>query len=126
MFERSLPEGLEAVVTNIEIPWSIAFSPEGEMYFTEREGRLSVLKGDEVKILHEFEVEAGKGDEGGLLGLDFHPDYPKTSFLYLYYTYRDVKGVWNRIARYRLDNDKLFDEENKHHVTEISKFSYLM
>ncbi len=35
---------VETVLTNLEIPWSIVFDHEGNMYFTERPGRLSMLR----------------------------------------------------------------------------------
>jgi glucose/arabinose dehydrogenase len=111
MFNRNLPEGVEAVVKNLEIPWSIAFSPEGKLYFTEREGRLSVLQDDEVTIIKEFDVEARKGDEGGLLGLAFHPNFTNNNYLYVYYTYNEEGNIWNRIVRYGLEASALIDEE---------------
>jgi len=111
MFNRNLPEGVEAVVKNLEIPWSITFSPEGNLYFTEREGKLSVIIDEEVTVINQFEVEARKGDEGGLLGLAFHPDFTSNKYLYLYYTYKDDRGVWNRIVKYTLESEELFEEE---------------
>jgi glucose/arabinose dehydrogenase len=111
MSERTLPDGVETVATNLEIPWSIAFSPQGDLYFTEREGRLYVLKDGNPKLIQEFEVEAKKNDEGGLLGLAFHPDFERENYLYLYYTNRDEREVWNRISRFPLEDDQLKDEE---------------
>lgn len=31
---------VEVVVSNLEIPWSIVFAPDGRMFFTERPGRV--------------------------------------------------------------------------------------
>ena len=36
---------VETVAENLEIPWSIAFAPDGRIFFTERVGSLRVIEG---------------------------------------------------------------------------------
>jgi hypothetical protein len=37
---REPNESLEIVASGLEIPWSLAFSPDGRLFFTERSGRV--------------------------------------------------------------------------------------
>jgi glucose/arabinose dehydrogenase len=54
------------VATGLETPWSLAWDPEGRLWFTERPGRLTRLGGESRAI--DGVVESG---EGGLMGLEF-------------------------------------------------------
>ena len=38
------PFKVETVVTNLEVPWSIVWAPDGRMFFTERPGRVRVYE----------------------------------------------------------------------------------
>jgi glucose/arabinose dehydrogenase len=48
--------------------------------------------------------------EGGLLGLALHPDFSRTGWVYLYYTYQ-ADQLWNRVVRYRLADDQLVEPQ---------------
>ncbi|HEX9613861.1 MAG TPA: PQQ-dependent sugar dehydrogenase [Bacteroidota bacterium] len=99
---------VEKVLGNLEVPWSIVFGPDGEMYFTERPGYLKLLpKGaKEAKLIAEVEEVVHAG-EGGLMGLALHPDFNQNGLVYLSYTYRFKGGFSNQVVRYRLQNGKL-------------------
>jgi glucose/arabinose dehydrogenase len=109
--ESSTPSSIEVVANNLEIPWSIDFSPEGLLYFTERVGRLNVIVDGKIRNLLTIDVEARKGNESGLLGLVLPPNYMKSRQIYVYYTYHDAAGVWNRISRFTEEDEKLVHEE---------------
>jgi len=109
--ETTLPGGVEVVAHNLEVPWSLAFAPDGRLFFTERVGRVNVLARGEVRTLLRLEVEAAPGEEGGLLGLTLDPGFDQNRFLYVYYTYRDERGQrWNRVSRFTESSNSLLDE----------------
>jgi glucose/arabinose dehydrogenase len=89
---------VSTLATNLEVPWSLSFLPDGDALVTERDsGQLLRvgLSGDvrEIQTL----PEAGSG-EGGLLGVAVSPDYKEDRYVYAYYTTeRD-----NRVVRYRI------------------------
>lgn len=90
----------------LEIPWAIAFAPDGRAFVTERAGRVRVIRDgrldpDPVAVLPVAHV-----GEGGLLGLALDPAFPQRPFLYVYYTYRD-KELWNRVERLRERDGRL-------------------
>lgn len=83
------------LVSGLEVPWDVAFTPSGRRFVTERDsGRvLEVLPGGRTREVHRFEVDAT--GEGGLLGLAASPT--KDSLLYAYLT----SAQDNRVVRFR-------------------------
>lgn len=109
-------EGIRTFADNLEIPWALAFAPDGALFVTERPGRVVRLKDgqESVKILDVPGV-AHVG-EGGLLGLALDPRFPENQFLYLYYTVqvkpvsaRAAARLKNRVVRYRVTGLGLAD-----------------
>jgi len=112
----------EVLVENLEVPWDIAFTPDGDMFLTERVGRVLRLDGDEVKTVAEptEAIDAGslepgsderpwwvKGGEGGTLGIAVHPSYPDPSQIFVYYTYTNGDGEkYNKVSAFDVDSDE--------------------
>lgn len=103
---------VETVLSNLEIPWSIVFDQAGTMYFTERPGRLQMLRKGEGKptLIAEIEEVRHRG-EGGLMGLALHPNFHSNGWLYLSYTFSGTGGLANRVVRYQLKDGKLTDRK---------------
>lgn len=77
---------IETVVDDgLEIPWAIAFLPDGRMLVTERPGGLRVI--DENGALSPDPVEGTPEvmhhGQGGLLEVAPHPDYEQNGWIYL-------------------------------------------
>jgi glucose/arabinose dehydrogenase len=90
----------QTVVTGIDVPWGLAFLPDGSALVAERDSggvlQVTVGRGKARKV---FDVPGVSADgEGGLLGLAVPPDYATTKWVYAYYTADDD----NRIARFKL------------------------
>ena len=93
---------VEAVVTSLEVPWSIAFAPDGRLFVTERAGRVRIL--DLANSTSELALtldDVYSQGEAGLLGLAMDPQFAQTRLVYLYYTASTSGGPMNRIVRYR-------------------------
>jgi glucose/arabinose dehydrogenase len=100
---------VEPVVTNLEIPWSMAFAPDGRLFVTERPGRVRILdlvtRGSELALTLDDVYTVG---EAGLLGLALDPQFAQTRFVYLYYSARTPSGGGvNRVVRYREAGSRL-------------------
>ena len=76
---------VETVAENLEVPWSIAFAPDGRIFVTERVGKLRVIESGELNRQPVKILDAGRG-EGGLLGIALDPNFAQNHYLYLYYT----------------------------------------
>ena len=88
---------VSTLATDLEVPWSFAFLPDGDALVTERDsGRLlRVSPSGDVREVQTL-PEGGSG-EGGLLGVAVSPDYEEDHYIYAYYTTeRD-----NRVVRFR-------------------------
>lgn len=86
---------VEPVVTNVEVPWTILFTPDGRMMFTERPGRVRVMKDGKLDPKPMLQVSVFKQPaENGLMGMCLHPDYEKNKFVYISYgTSEDIRVV---------------------------------
>ena len=98
------PGGLavETVVEGLEIPWDLAFTPDGRIFITERPGRIRVVKDGVLQDdSHDpyAAIDVFHRSEAGLMGIALHPRFADNGYLYVCYTYREGRSTFNRIAR---------------------------
>jgi glucose/arabinose dehydrogenase len=104
----------EVAAEGLDTPWGMVFLPDGGMLVTERPGRVRFI--DKAGVLQNESVAvAGLGrefGEGGLMGIELHPEFEKNNFVYLYYSYAENGiGTLNRVVRMRYVNGKLDEEK---------------
>jgi glucose/arabinose dehydrogenase len=93
------------VSRNIEVPWSVAFLPDGSALVSERDrGRVLQIPagGGDGRPVGEVEGVDASG-EGGLLGLAVSPGFATDRLVYAYITASED----NRVVRMRLDGSRL-------------------
>jgi glucose/arabinose dehydrogenase len=102
-----------AVAQNLEIPWSLAFLPDGSIVVTERPGRVRLIDAQDGLLAEPLLTvdEVSHRGEGGLLGVTLHPDFTRNQFLYLYYTHQDGQSLTNRVVRFLKQGNTLVDGE---------------
>lgn len=102
---------VETVATNLEVVWSIAFAPDGRMFFTERPGRVRVFENGKLRAAPFFTVpDVEPSGESGLMGMVLHPNFAENYFVYLAYAYQNAdKDQTVRVARYRATNETLVE-----------------
>jgi glucose/arabinose dehydrogenase len=83
--EKSLPFTMTPVAT-FNLPWRIAFLPDGRMLITEKVGHLWVVtqQGEKTEVAHVPEVLYG--GQGGMLGVYTSPHYAHDHYVYLTYS----------------------------------------
>ena len=93
---------VEVVATNLEVPWSMAFAPDGRLFVTERPGRVRILNlatgTSELALTLEDTFAQG---EAGAMGVALDPDFAVSRLVYVYYTARAGGSAVNRLVRYR-------------------------
>ena len=74
---------VQTVAKNLTIPWSVDWTPDGTMLFTERDGHLRVVK--DGQLLEDPLLSLGVGGiEGGMLGIAVDPNYLENNYIYIY------------------------------------------
>ncbi len=92
---------VETVASGLQVPWELAFAPDGRVFLTERPGRVRVIEGGRLRPEPVATIpEVAATGEGGLLGLALDPDFARTRALYVYHTYRDGGDLRNRVVRW--------------------------
>lgn len=95
---------VSTVATGLDIPWDIAFLPNGSALVTERPGRVRLLNAKR-KLRREplARIRVSAQGEGGLLGVAIDPSFAKNDFVYFYFT----TSAGMKIDRYRLTGTRL-------------------
>src|SRR3989344_3405574 len=106
--EQPSESEIETVSEDLNIPWEIAFLPDGEILVTERPGFLKRIgqNGQSTKVDGVKHI-----GEGGLLGMALHPDFEENHFIYLYFTSTENGATRNRVERFRLENSQLLEQK---------------
>jgi glucose/arabinose dehydrogenase len=105
---------IETAAYNLNIPWDLAFLPDGGMLVTERPGILKKIGGEEFSIAIPEVEHVG---EGGLLGIALHPDFRNNKDLYLYFTKRVNSRIINTVERFTLSGNSI--KEGRTIITDI-------
>ncbi len=102
-------ETITIVAKNLEVPWALAFLPDNTMLFTERPGRVRMIKNGVLQQTPLLTLnDVTPVGESGLLGIAVHPNFSTNQYIYLYYTYSSNNdNTLNRVVRYKLENDTL-------------------
>lgn len=102
---------VETVIPNLEIVWSIVWTPDGRMLFTERPGRVRVYENGKLHPQPVFVVpDVEPRGESGLMSIVLHPQFASNHLLYLSYAYNS-NGQRVRVARYRETPDGFVDRK---------------
>ncbi|MFN7131145.1 MAG: PQQ-dependent sugar dehydrogenase, partial [Myxococcales bacterium] len=95
----------ETVVTGLEVPWGLAFLPNGDLLVTERPARIRLVSNGQLVAQPVATPPAVTRNEAGLLGLALHPDFASNRLFYIYLRVeKDGKQV-NRVERWTLAED---------------------
>ena len=96
----ALPPGfsVEQVHSSLSFPTALRFARDGRLFYTERSGRIMVFN-------HAFEttptvwatVPVSTAGERGLVGLDLHPSFPDSPYVYVFHT--NPSPLVARVAR---------------------------
>lgn len=103
---------VEDVVEGLEVPWALAFLPDGNVLITERSGRVRIVEDGQLRqesLVGAPEVVAE--GQGGMLDLALHPDYEENGWIYLSFSKPGPGGTITSLERMRLDGYELVDRE---------------
>lgn len=109
----------ERVAAGLDIPWSLAFLPDGSFLVTERPGTLRIISpaGELGPPISGLPPILHRG-QGGLMEVALHPDYAKNGWVYLGFTAphpdpaKAAEGLaQTKVVRGRIRDGRWEDEE---------------
>ena len=108
MTSRQFPYEIEVIAENLFVPWAIAISDEGNLYFTERSGTIRSIKDGKLQPqpLITFAAPFVSQGEGGLMGIALDPNYSQNHYMYVMHSYEEDNGIYNRVVRLVENNNK--------------------
>jgi hypothetical protein len=114
---------VENVKTGLGVPWSLNFAPDGSLYFTERGSpgiKVSIKKLNTNTGVISTITDSGNSSlradgEGGVLGMEFDPDFATNNNVYICYSYFLNNSVSdnnrrNRVSRFTISGANLTAE----------------
>lgn len=98
---RQMPYEVEIVAENLVVPWAIALSDEGKIYFTERSGAVRVIEDGKLRPqpIITFGPPFVSQGEGGLMGIVLDPNYSQNRYMYVMHSYEEEGQIYNRVVR---------------------------
>ncbi|WP_199120176.1 PQQ-dependent sugar dehydrogenase [Pedobacter sp. ASV28] len=77
----------ETIVTGLNMPWAMAFLPDGRVLVTERGGKLRLVKGGQLDPQEITGIpKVYYRGQGGLLDVVLHPNYKENGWIYMSYS----------------------------------------
>ena len=97
---------IDVVVDGLNNPWEMVFAPNGDIYFSERDGRVWKIENfGEAKVIQTFPKSGSY--EGGTLGFALHPNFEENKKIYIYQTNLELDFFQNKVFSFTVDGDKL-------------------
>lgn len=103
-----LPIKVEPFISSLQFPTSLAFTPPGDLLFTELERGVRYYKNGSLQTSSVFFEPVPRTGGEGFLGITLDPDYTSSGFVYVFYTQRDP--VQNRVVRFHMQSDGAVDQ----------------
>ncbi len=103
---------VETVVDGFDIPWGIAFLPNGDLLVTEKSGILyRVNQGKKTEITGLPPIY--QRGQGGLMDIKVHPKYKENGWIYISYAKKAEResGGNTALMRFKLDGNKIVKKE---------------
>jgi aldose sugar dehydrogenase len=107
---NSKSDSVAIIAENLDKPRSIAVS-ENRIFVTEQDGFIRVIQNDILLDSPLATFRTADVFDGGLIGIELHPDFSNNHSMYVFLTYLDNGNLWNKIIRITESDNKLSDTE---------------
>lgn len=91
-------------ISGLQGPTTMTFAPDGRLFVSEKDGSLRVIKNGQLLTTPFFTVTVDTGNERGLMGVAFDPNFSTNNYLYVYYT-STAGSIHNRLSRFTANGD---------------------
>ncbi|NNC50514.1 MAG: PQQ-dependent sugar dehydrogenase [Flaviramulus sp.] len=102
----------ELIVPDLDIPWGMAFLPDGSILITEKSGELIHFKNG-LKTTIEAVPEVYVRGQGGFMDIKLHPNYKNNGWIYFSFASAEGEGDGGNTAimRAKLDGNTLIENQ---------------
>ena len=101
---------VETLVEGLNVPADLVWGPDGVLWLTEREGRISRIDAASGKLMQVGRIDTDELQWSGLMGIALHPSFESNPYVYVAQSYKAAQGgTRNRVFRMTMDRGKLAD-----------------
>lgn len=107
---RQFPYNVEVIAENLNVPWAMDISDNGNIYFTERSGAIRIIENGTLNPTPLITLSAPfvSQGEGGLMGIALDPNFSQNHYLYVMHSYLQNNRVYNRLVRLVENNNSAY------------------
>lgn len=104
LFAQDRQAQTTVIADSFEVPWDLVWANESELFVTERGGKLwRVTTADGSQTLL-WEQSVAAETHSGLMGMDLHPQWPDSAYVYVMYSYYTGSfAIRNRVVKLAYD-----------------------
>jgi glucose/arabinose dehydrogenase len=103
--------GVEIIAQGLQAPRSIDISKDGRIFVSEKRGSIRVVDNGTLLTEPVGDIKAENIGDAGLLGLALHPNFTQNHLFYVYYTYSNSTGLFNKVLMLKESNNRIIDSK---------------
>lgn len=103
--------GVEIIAQGLQAPRSIDISKDGRIFVSEKRGSIRVVDNGTLLTEPVGDIKAENKGDAGLLGLTLHPNFTQNHLFYVYYTYSNSTGLFNKVLMLKESNNRIIDSK---------------
>lgn len=103
--------GVESIAEGLQAPRSIDISKDGRIFVSEKRGSIRVVDNGTLLTEPVGDIKAENIGDAGLLGLTLHPNFTQNHLFYVYYTYSNSTGLFNKVLMLTESNNRIIDSK---------------
>lgn len=103
--------GVQIIAEGLQAPRSIDISGDGRIFVSEKQGSIRVVDNGTLLTEPVGDIKAENIGDAGLLGLTLHPNFTLNHLFYVYYTYSNSTGLFNKVLMLTESNNRIIDSK---------------
>ena len=111
---EDFPFNAQTIADNLIVPWAMAASENGTIYFTERSGTVRTIENGQLnpQPLITLKAPFTSQGEGGLMGIALDPNFSQNHYIYVMYSYVENNQIYNQVVR-------LIEQDGRAYVDQV-------
>lgn len=103
--------GVQIIAEGLQAPRSIDISKDGRIFVSEKRGSIRVVDNGTLLTEPVGEIKAENIGDAGLRGLTLHPNFTQNHLFYVYCTYSNSTGLFNKVLMLTESNNRIIDSK---------------